>query len=454
MSNKNDLIRKYNVPGPRYTSFPTVPYWDENTFSKEKWKKAVAESFSKSKADGIAIYIHLPFCESLCTYCGCNTRITVNHKVEDPYISAVLKEWKLYREIFGSSPAIREIHLGGGTPTFFSPDNLKTLLHGIMKDCRICDDAEFSFEGHPNNTTALHLQTLFDLGFRRVSFGIQDFDSKVQQIINRVQTFEHVEKVVAASREIGYTSINFDLIYGLPLQTKKSVIETIEKVNQLRPDRIAFYSYAHVPWIKPGQRKFTEHDLPADAVKRELYETGKQMFSEQGYHEIGMDHFALPSDSLFKAMQEKTLHRNFMGYTHQYTKLMIGLGVSSISDTWNAFAQNVKKVEEYYSVLAKNELPVFKGHFHSKEDGILREHILNIMCRFETNWSQPEKRFSTISETKEILKELEADDLIILGEDGILLKEEARPFVRNVCMAFDGYLLRNAPSTTIFSSTV
>ena len=454
MINQQALIRKYNVPGPRYTSFPTVPYWDTNSFSSKKWKQSVFEAFQKTNEEGMAIYIHLPFCESLCTYCGCNTRITVNHKVEDPYITAVLKEWQLYLDIFKSAPAIKEIHLGGGTPTFFSPENLKFLINGLLQNCTISENAEFSFEGHPNNTTEVHLQTLFDLGFRRVSFGIQDFDPKVQKIINRIQTFEQVEKVVSQARKIGYTSINFDLIYGLPLQTNKSVIETIEKVKLLRPDRIAFYSYAHVPWIKPGQRKFTEVDLPADEVKRQLYETGKQMFSEEGYHEIGMDHFALPSDSLFKAMTDKNLHRNFMGYTHQSTKMMIGLGVSSISDTWNAFAQNVKKVEEYYSILEKGELPVFKGHFHSPEDLVLREHILDIMCRFNTSWNEAEKQFSFVDQTREILKEIASDDLIIMEENAIWLKDEARPFVRNICMAFDSYLLRNAPSTTIFSSTV
>ncbi|MEO8760911.1 MAG: oxygen-independent coproporphyrinogen III oxidase, partial [Bacteroidia bacterium] len=370
-----NLISKYNTPTPRYTSYPTVPYWDVIP-TVEEWKQSVKFSFKESNnAQGISLYIHLPYCESLCTYCGCNTRITINHKVETPYIEAVLKEWNLYCLLFDEKPRIKEIHLGGGTPTFFSPENLKILIDGILSKAEIFDKADFSFEAHPNNTTFTHLETLYNLGFRRVSFGIQDFDPKVQQIINRIQSFEQVEKVVAEARSIGYTSINFDLIYGLPLQTRNSVTDTINKVQLLKPDRIAFYSYAHVPWIKPGQRSFTEADLPVDVEKRELYEIGCTKFKELGYEEIGMDHFALPSDSLCKAIKENTLHRNFMGYTHNSTQLMIGLGVSSISDTWYAFAQNVKTVEKYLAKVNASEFPLFRGHVLSKEDLIMRKHI-------------------------------------------------------------------------------
>lgn len=450
-----NLLRKYNVPGPRYTSYPTVPYWTSEMPDVKDWEKAVKESFDLSNtADGLSLYIHLPFCESLCTYCGCNTRITVNHAVESPYITAVIREWKLYLNIFKEVPKIKEIHLGGGTPTFFSPSNLRRLIESILADATICNDAEFSFEAHPNNTTTEHLQTLYELGFRRLSLGIQDFDPKVQKIVNRIQSFESVEKVTKEAREIGYTSINFDLIYGLPLQTKESVVDTINKVNLLRPDRIAFYSYAHVPWIKPGQRKFTEKDLPVDEKKRELYETGKEMFLENGYEEIGMDHFALPDDSLYQAVQNNTLHRNFMGYTHKFTKLMIGLGVSSISDTWGAFAQNVKKVEDYYEKINNGQLAVFKGHFLSEEDLILRQHILDIMCKLRTEWRTKEKQCDFISKSSDLLLEMESDGLIELTNDSLTVKEAARPFIRNVCMAFDAHLLKCKPESQIFSSVV
>src|SRR5476651_1299988 len=214
------LAQKYNVAAPRYTSYPTMPYWDPSTFNQAMWELSVKRSFNESNAeDGISLYVHLPFCENLCTYCGCNTRITKNHSVEGPYIEALLKEWKMYRDIMGTKPLIREIHLGGGTPTFFNAENLALLINGLLKESSIHPEAEFGFEAHPGNTTAIHLQTLYDLGFRRLSLGIQDFDPKVQFIINRKQSVEQVTEVTNAARQIGYTSINYDLIYGLPSQT-------------------------------------------------------------------------------------------------------------------------------------------------------------------------------------------------------------------------------------------
>ncbi len=450
-----NLIKKYNIPGPRYTSYPTVPYWDATPPTIEQWKSSVKRSFIETNAsDGISIYIHLPFCESLCTYCGCNTRITVNHTVEMPYITALLKEWKMYLNIFEETPRIKEIHLGGGTPTFFSPEHLNQLIGEILSASIICSDAEFSFEAHPNNTTFEHLQTLYKLGFKRLSLGIQDFDPKVQAIVNRIQSFENVEKVVNQARNIGYTSINFDLIYGLPLQTRKSVIDTINKVNILKPNRIAFYSYAHVPWVKPGQRKFTEADLPVDEEKRALYEIGKEKFSENGYSEIGMDHFALKTDTLFKAVEKGKLHRNFMGYTHSYTQLMVGLGISSISDTWYGYGQNVKKVEEYYDLINNNEFPIFKGHLLNTEDLIIRKHILNIMCKYETSWEKPEEQCEWLYEAVTHLSEMEKDHLIELHPFHLIVKKSARPFIRNICMAFDARLWRNAPTSQLFSSIV
>lgn len=447
-----DLIRKYNVPGPRYTSYPTVPYWSETPPTEAAWKQHVLDAYQRN--EGISLYIHLPFCESLCTYCGCNTRITVNHKVEEPYLETVLKEWKMYRDLLGEAPVLKEMHLGGGTPTFFSPENLRRLIEGIKQDCRLADDYEFGFEGHPNNTTKAHLQTLFDLGFRRVSFGIQDFNEEVQRIINRLQPYTNVERVTREAREIGYTSVNYDLIYGLPLQTLESVQDTIEKTKALRPDRIAFYSYAHVPWIKPGQRRYTEADLPSNEVKRELYETGKAMFEEAGYVEIGMDHFALKEDALTQAMNEGRLHRNFMGYTTQATELMIGLGVSSISDSWTAFAQNLKKVEDYKAAVNEGRLPIFRGHELTREDLVLRRHILNLMCRFQTNWKAQEAKTTFLLEAKSRLRDIAADGLIRIEEDSVQVFEEGKPFVRNVCMALDARLWRKQPSTQLFSSTI
>jgi oxygen-independent coproporphyrinogen-3 oxidase len=454
-SNYSTLEEKYNVAAPRYTSYPTVPYWNLSAFRTDDWKSTVKCSFDETNAEeGISIYIHLPFCESLCTYCGCNTRITKNHSVEEPYIKAVLSEWKMYREIMGDTPLIREIHLGGGTPTFFSHQNLQSLITGIIEGCQIHPRAEFSFEGHPANTTADHLQALYDLGFRRVSLGIQDFDPKVQFIINRMQSFEQVKEVTEQARRIGYTSVNYDLIYGLPLQTQEGLTNTMMQVAELMPDRIAFYSYAHVPWIKPGQRRFTEKDLPATQEKIQLYQVGRELLKSYGYVEIGMDHFALPGDSLLLAENTGALHRNFMGYTSHHTQLLVGLGVSSISDSLYAFAQNVKTVEEYLKLVGEGKLPVFKGHLLTDEDLIIREYILNIMCKGETRWNYHKEASECLFRGIERLWPLADDNLIDLNSWGLRVTPLGKRFLRNICMALDARLWDNKPSTQLFSTTV
>jgi oxygen-independent coproporphyrinogen-3 oxidase len=453
---QSSLVSKYNVPGPRYTSYPTVPYWNNDNFSLGEWKKNVVQSFSESNsAEGISLYIHLPFCESLCTFCGCNKRITKNHGVETPYLESVLMEWRLYLELFPERPIIKELHLGGGTPTFFSAENLKLLIKGIFRDATIAENPSFSFEGHPNNTKGEHLQTLFECGFTRVSYGVQDYNTTVQIAIHRLQPFVNVKRVTETAREIGYTSVGHDIIFGLPFQKKEHVIYSIEKTKELMPDRIAFYSYAHVPWIKGnGQRGFKEEDLPTAAEKREMYETGKKMLEEAGYIEIGMDHFALKTDSLYKAVEEKKLHRNFMGYTDSKTQLMLGLGVSAIGDSWYSFGQNSKNVEEYQELVEKGILPVYRGHILNEEDLIIRKHILNIMCRLETSWENASLQFKELPEALTKLKEMEDDGLIKIDSTKLQITEKGRPFVRNVCMAFDVLLQRSQPETQLFSMTV
>lgn len=451
----NSLIDKYNIPGPRYTSYPTVPYWDESNFNTELWKKSVIQSFQESNRDeGISLYIHLPFCESLCTFCACHKRITKRHEVEKPYIETVLKEWDLYLNLFDEKPLIKELHLGGGTPTFFSPENLTWLLTEIFSKAEIAENPDFSFEGHPNNTSREHLQALYDLGFRRCSFGVQDYDLQVQQAINRVQPFETVKKVTEWAREIGYASVSHDLVFGLPFQTMEKMEFTIRKTMELQPDRLAFYSYAHVPWIKGvGQRGFDENDLPNGEEKRKLYENGKKLFEKLGYIEVGMDHFSLPEDELYQSLINGKIHRNFMGYTSSKTQLMIGLGMSAISDSWYAFAQNEKTVEGYQKRVENGEIPVFRGHILNEEDLVIRKHILNLMCRMEINWNDhtfvPEMK-----NTLQQLKEMEKDNLIEIGENSIKITEKGKAFTRNVAMAFDLRMLRNQPETRIFSMTV
>lgn len=451
-----NLVRKYNIPGPRYTSYPTVPYWDEKEFQSSQWQETVIRSFEESNdQEGISVYIHLPFCESLCTFCACHKRITKQHNVETPYIEAVIKEWEMYVHLLGKKPCIKELHLGGGTPTFFSPENLKLLLEQIFSKAIIAENPEFSFEGHPNNTTKEHLETLYRLGFRRVSFGVQDYDLKVQHTINRIQPFENVERVTTWARQIGYKSISHDLVFGLPHQTWETMKATMKKTNTLHPDRIAFYSYAHVPWIKGvGQRGFDENDLPLPEVKRALYENGKLFLEEMGYREIGMDHFSLSTDDLYISLQQKKIHRNFMGYSSSSTQLMIGLGMSAISDSWYAFAQNEKSVENYTQQVSEGHLPVFRGHILNEEDLIIRRHILNIMCLLETSWKDASMQVDDISSVIEKLKEMEDDELIQLSTSTLKVTEKGRAFVRNIAMAFDLRMNRHQPESRIFSMTI
>ncbi|KJD35029.1 coproporphyrinogen III oxidase [Tamlana sedimentorum] len=451
-----NLIKKYNVPGPRYTSYPTVPFWDNNSFSLKLWKQSLQQSFKESNtSEGISLYIHLPFCESLCTFCGCNKRITKRHEVESPYITAVLKEWDLYCELFDEKPIIKELHLGGGTPTFFAPLNLNRLINGITRKAILANNYEFSFEGHPNNTTEAHLLTLFNLGFRRVSFGVQDYNHAVQKAIHRIQPFKNVQRVTEMARNIGYTSIGHDIIFGLPFQTVDHIRETIAKTRQLKPDRIAFYSYAHTPWIKGnGQRGFNENNLPKAEEKRLQYEIGKVLLIDAGYTEIGMDHFALPSDALYNAMANLKLHRNFMGYTASKTKMMIGLGVSSISDSWYGFSQNVKGIEEYYHLLDHQIIPVFRGHILNEEDLAIRQHILNLMCHYKTSWNASNLKFENLDKILNKLSEMLKDGLVIIENNTLKITKQGKPFVRNVCMAFDVLLQQKQPQKQLFSMTI
>lgn len=450
-----ELIKKYDVPVPRYTSYPTMPYWQTGSFTIDAWSQAVRRAFDESNdTKGISLYIHLPFCESLCTYCACNTRITKNHSVEITYIRSLLKEWEYYIRMFGKKPLIRELHLGGGTPTFFSPENLKWLISYILEETNIHPEAEFSFEGHPNNTTQQHLQTLYDLGFRRVSFGVQDLDEKVQKTINRIQPFENLESVTNIARAIGYTSISYDLIYGLPFQTNTTVTETISKVLTLRPDRVSFYSYAHVPWIKPGQRGYEDADLPSDVVKRTLYETGRMLLLDAGYEDIGMDHFALPHDSMFKAQRLGKLHRNFMGYTTNQTDLLIGLGTSAISDAKYAYAQNLKKVEDYRNTIGAGTLAIFKGHLQTALDLKLKTCILEVACSGKITLSTiPNEHLDDI--LKE-LQNLESEGILASSDDGFQVTEPGRIFIRNICSVFDLRMLsaQETKQAQIFSKAI
>ena len=430
-----ELLQKYNIPAPRYTSYPTVPLWS-NELNEDSWISLVEKAYHDfGDSEGVTLYIHLPYCESLCSYCGCNKRITKNHKVETPYIHSIKKEWKAYLNIFGGKPKLAGIHLGGGTPTFFSPESLNEMLSFIIGSAEVMPQAEFSFEGHPNNTSREHLHALFDLGFRRVSYGIQDFNVEVQKAIHRIQPFEGVKEATEIAREIGYDSVNFDLIYGLPHQTLETISNTFQKVAELKPDRIAFYSYAHLPSAFPAQKSFEKY-LPLESEKRALYEKGKALLSEMGYYEIGMDHFALPNDPLYNAKENKTLHRNFMGYTTSPSKILIGLGNSSISDVYYAYAQNTKDIDGYKEQINKGNFSIQKGHQMTKMDIETRRLILDLICNQKANWYLCNLSGLSV-ENLDKLREFQSEGLITYNSEGIHVLEEGIPFIRNICMVFD-----------------
>lgn len=453
LRNMKSLIQKYNTPGPRYTSYPTVPFWEEKSVNNSIWTQFLKKKFLDKNKKEISLYIHLPFCEQLCTFCGCHKRITKNHGVEEPYIDTLIKEWKIYTNLLGNDMVIKEIHLGGGTPTFFAAEKLKELILNLKSNSKFCSDISMSFEAHPNNTTKEHLQSLFDIGFRRLSLGIQDYDAQVQKTINRIQSFEQVSKVHKLAKEIGYTSISHDIIYGLPFQNLKSIAQTIEYTSELNPERISFYSYAHVPWVKGvGQRGYSEKDLPKNEEKQALYEYGKQALENLGYKDVGMDHFALEKDELYQAQLGGKLHRNFMGYTTQKSDTLIGLGMSAISDAWGAFAQNEKHVEDYQKRVNQGELAIFRGHLLNHEDLEMRKIILDLMCSFKSDI--PMHLIENDLVNTNLLTSMFKDGLIYYTNGSLHLNESGKPFIRNLCMCFDFRLNRKKVEKNMFSSTI
>lgn len=448
--NRNELLAKYDVPVPRYTSYPTVPYW-ENNISTESWLKSVTATLAP-EGSAWAMYLHIPYCESLCTFCGCNNVITKDHKKEQAYIEAIHREWALYKK---AVPAllhrpIRHLHLGGGTPTFLSAENLKLLLGPLMSDFKMNKDIfEASIEVDPRRTNAQQLQTLFDLGFRRVSMGVQDFNPEVQRLVNRIQPYEMTKALVNESRTIGYTSVNFDLIYGLAGQTPQSFETTIDLTISLAPDRIALYSFALVPWIKPQHRLFKDEDLPVGSQKRALYEMARKKLLDFGYLEIGMDHFALKADGLSLAQKNKALHRNFMGYTDHKTDLLLGLGVSSISESNDHFHQNEKLLPSYEENLLKEIIPTHRGHFLSSTDSQNRKNILQLITTYQVDL-QPDE----VSDANEFLKELLTDGIVKLEGSRLSVTEAGKPFIRNICVLFDKRMRQKNPQQKVFSSSI
>lgn len=448
---REDFFKKYDVPAPRYTSYPTVPYWNDSPTTAE-WLGSLTKAFNKNESTW-SIYIHIPYCETLCTFCGCNTVITRNHDREQPYVDIILSELDVYLEKVSEmkNRPVRQIHLGGGTPTFLSAGQLRRLMEGVLaKVTKDPQHFEAALEVDPRRTTRDQLEVLYELGFRRISLGVQDFDGEVQRLVNRVQPFEMTRAMTEMAREIGYESVNFDLIYGLPKQSLEIFKDSIRKTAELRPDRIALYSFALVPWIKPQQRLFKDEDLPMGADKRALYEWAYQELLKVGYYEIGMDHFALEKDSLTKAMKHKTLHRNFMGYTDIRTDVLLGLGVSAISETPDCFHQNEKVLPLYEKKVEKLEVPTLRGHKLTAEDQKHREQILQFMTTGHVKLENQNQKHDVESFLEELIK----DQLVELKNLDLSITDQGKPFLRNACMALDQRLRSHKPETRIFSGSV
>src|SRR5256886_2869298 len=445
-----DLFAKYDVPAPRYTSYPTVPFWTDSP-TTDQWIEHLNKAFAEPSATW-SLYFHLPLGESLCTFCACKTVITRDHGREEGYVDLLSTEWNLYLD---RVPALTGrpllgVHLGGGTPTFFAKENLERILKPILLRTRIDQDRfEASVEVHPGHTTREQLAMLHELGFTRISIGVQDFDPEVQRLVNRHQPYEVTKSVTDSARELGYTSVNYDLIYGLPRQNPDRFRETVEKTIELRPDRIALYSFARVPWIKPAQRSYKDEDIPVAGEKRELYEIGREMLSAAGYGEIGMDHFVLPHDGMAEAQRNGTLHRNFQGYTETRTTVLLGLGVSAISETPTCFHQNEKAFPVYERRVRNQEIPTLRGHLLTEEDRLLREQVLQFMTRFRVRLTDDQA-----ADAREFLRPMIEDGLVEVSNDTMHLTEKGTPFLRNACMFFDQRLRRQEQKPQMFSQAL
>jgi len=428
----SDLFAKYDVPVPRYTSYPTVPSWTNHP-TTDSWAESLVRALDRPDAS-IAMYVHIPFCESLCTYCGCNTVITRNHDKGRDYIALLFREleWYLARVPDLARHAVRQIHLGGGTPTFLSPDELARLLDGLRERLDLDVSMEGSIEVDPRVTTVDHLAAVRARGVTRLSLGVQDIDEEVQRLINRHQPLSLTMALVEHARTLGFESINVDLVYGLPGQTPASAQALADAIVEVNPDRLAVYSFARVPWIKPAQRKFTDEQIPVGADKRLLYETIRKPLLDAGYLELGLDHFAKPTDPLAVAAASGRMHRNFMGYTEVKTDVLIGLGVSAISETPDCYHQNEKVITVYERRLLAGELPTLRGHHLTVKEQEQRTIIMQLLT---------ESRLTVDATTRtargDALSALVDDGLIVWTDTEVRVTDLGRAFLRNIAAVFD-----------------
>ncbi len=446
----SSLLEKYDVAVPRYTSYPSVPHWHDIP-ETDVWRQALSDALDPADAS-LAIYVHLPFCETLCTFCGCNTVITRNHSRSGPYVQVVLRELDLHLAQvprLGDRP-VSQLHLGGGTPTFLAPDELRDLLAGLAARLPMrAGSFEGSVEVAPVLTTREHLEALHAAGLTRISLGVQDVDEDVLRLVNRPQPVAFVDRLCRMSRECGFESVNFDLIYGLPGQTPETMTRLADEVVRMRPDRLAVYSFARVPWIKPAQRKFKDEDVPVGAPKRRLYEIVRERLLVAGYEEIGLDHFALPDDSLAASARAGTLHRNFMGYTDRRTRALLGLGVSAISETPTCFHQNEKVITVYERRVGEGEIPTLRGHVLSADDRRRADRILSLM----TTGHAPLDPGEAV-DARAFLDELVNDGLVEIADTELHVTADGKPFLRNVAAFFDAFLRGSDQQGPIYSRAI
>ncbi|MDP6488665.1 MAG: oxygen-independent coproporphyrinogen III oxidase [SAR324 cluster bacterium] len=450
-----EMIQRYNRPGPRYTSYPTVPVWKEGEFADDYAASLHKEGQNEQP---LSLYVHIPFCQQLCTFCGCNKYITNNQNIVEKYLTALEQEIAGVAERLGQRKELAQIHFGGGTPTFLNPEQLSRVVEMIVSRFDALEDCEWAFEANPRVTTTKQLEVLYELGFRRVSFGVQDLDPAIQRAINRNQTAEQSWETLETARSLGYKSINLDLVYGLPLQTQHGFRKTLEEVNKMRPDRLAVYSFAYLPGMfKTHERAIKEKDLPTPEEKINIYLEAINFFAEAGYVMIGMDHYALPEDELAQALKNRTLHRNFMGYTTLHNMAQIGVGVSAISDFGDSYWQNPKELDQYMEETVNNKLIPRRGLLLEKEDQLRRKVIETLMCHGEITIQDFEFLYELdfrqhFAEAWTQLEKFEEEGLVKLSPTKIELTPLGMLFTRNLAMPFDRHL--KAGGAPKFSNTV
>ena len=440
------LVEKYDRPGPRYTSYPTAPQFHQ-AFAMDDYRSAAQETNEAPTPKPLSVYIHIPFCKSLCYYCACNKIIT--HKTDRAveYLDYLKREIRMQAALFDRSRKLTQLHLGGGTPTYLTSEQLADLM-ATLHDAFNMDDSdnhEFSLEVDPRTVTPAQIHQLRELGFNRLSFGVQDFDEQVQIAVNRIQTEEQTRELVQAARDARFKSISVDLIYGLPLQTVESFGVTLDKIIDIRPDRIAAYSYAHLPDLVRAQKLIRPEDMPPPERKLELLELTIRRLTEAGYVYIGMDPFSLPDDELTLARANGTLQRNFQGYSTHADCDLIGLGISSIGKVGNSYSQNVKELSQYYARLNDGMLPVHRGYQLSEDDRLRRDVIVSLMCHGRIDYSEIEQRYGIdfqdyFADSLTKLDEHVADGLVEINDDALVLLPQGQLMLRNVAMAFDAYL--------------